>query len=177
MLPSPAELRELAERINAAVPHAPTDEMKQLLAGYASRLAQVAEQLERLDPDMDALVRRANIERYERLLTGALEERTRRTVEALLGQEHAAHDKERRQIARGAGERRRFGRSPTTSGPVCARDDAPHRRQPRHDGGSHRGAACRRRSSTSSSLNDCADRRKPALANKDSTFTDRGGVR
>jgi hypothetical protein len=98
LLPSPQELRELAERIRAAVSHAPTDEMKQLLAGHAFRLAQVAEQLERAAPDMDGLVRRANIERYERLLAGALDERTRRTVEALLGQEHAAHDKERRQI-------------------------------------------------------------------------------
>ena len=98
MLPSPQELRELAERIRAAVPHAPTDEMKQLLAGHAFRLAQVAEQLERSDPDVGALVHRANIERYERLLAGVLDERTRRTVEELLGQEHVAHDKERRQI-------------------------------------------------------------------------------
>ncbi len=98
MLPSPKELRELAERIRAAVSHVRTDEMKQQLAGHAFRLAQVAEQLERTDANMDTLVRRANIERYERLLEGALDERTRRTVEALLGQENAARDKERSQI-------------------------------------------------------------------------------
>jgi tryptophan 2,3-dioxygenase len=100
-------LRELAERIRAAVSHARTDEMKQLLAGHAFRLAQVAEQLDRTVPELDALVRRANIERYERLLGDALTEHTRRTVEALLGQENAALDKERRQIAawrRRAGE-------------------------------------------------------------------------
>ncbi|HEV2546995.1 MAG TPA: hypothetical protein VGU20_06645 [Stellaceae bacterium] len=98
MLPSPAELRELAERIRAAVSHAPTDEMKQSLAAYAFRLAQVAEQLERADITIDTLVRRANIDRYQRLLAGALDERTRRTVEALLGQENTARDNERRQI-------------------------------------------------------------------------------
>jgi hypothetical protein len=98
MLPSPKELRDLAERIRAAVSRAPADEMKQRLAAHAFRLAQVAEQLERTDAGMDALVRRANIERYERLLDGALDERTRRTIEALLGQENAARDKERSQI-------------------------------------------------------------------------------
>lgn len=98
MLPSPKELRDLAERIRAAVSHVRTDEMKQRLAGHAFRLAQVAEQLERTDASMDALVRRANIERYEHLLEGALDEQTRRTVEALLGQENTARDKERSQI-------------------------------------------------------------------------------
>jgi len=78
--------------------HAPTDEMKQQLAGHAFRLAQVAEQLERAEATMDALVRRANIKRNERLLAGVLGERTLRAVEELLGQEHVAHDKERRQI-------------------------------------------------------------------------------
>jgi hypothetical protein len=97
MLPSPAELRELSERIRAAVPKARTDEMKQLLAGHAFRLAQVAEQLERTN-DLDALVRRANIERYERLLADALDERTRSVVETLLNEQIAAFDKKRRQI-------------------------------------------------------------------------------
>ena len=80
------------------MPHARTDEMKQLLAGHAFRLAQVAEQLERTDVTMDTLARRAHIERYERLLGMALDERTRRTVEALLGEENAARDRERSQI-------------------------------------------------------------------------------
>jgi hypothetical protein len=97
MLPSSPELRELAERILRAVPKAPTDETKQLLAGHALLLAQVAEQLDR-DTDKDAFVRRANIERYERLLAGALDERTRRTVEALLAQEADALERQRRQI-------------------------------------------------------------------------------
>jgi hypothetical protein len=89
MLPSPQELRELAERIRAAVQKAPTDEMKQTLAGRAFRIAQVSEQIERTK-ELDALVRRANIEGYERLLGETLDPRTRSTVEALLGQENAA---------------------------------------------------------------------------------------
>ena len=96
MLPSPAELRELSERIRAAVPKAPTQEMKRLLAGHAFRVAQVAEQIERIDTT-DPLVRRAIIKRYERLLADALDERTRRTVQALLAQESRALDKQRQQ--------------------------------------------------------------------------------
>jgi len=95
MLPSPQELRELAERIRAAVQKAPTDEMKQTLAGHAFRISQVAEQIER-PTDLDAPVRRA--ERYKKLLAGALNEKTRITVETLLSEETAAFDKERRQI-------------------------------------------------------------------------------
>lgn len=97
MLPSPAELRELSERIRAAVPKAPTQEMKRLLAGHAFRVAQVAEQIERIDTT-DPLVRRAIIKRYERLLADALDERTRRTVQALLAQESRALDKQHQQI-------------------------------------------------------------------------------
>jgi len=97
MLPLPHELREMAERIQAALPRAPTDEMKQVLAGHALRLVQVAEQLERTN-ETDALVHRANIERYERLLAGALDEKTRSVVETLLSEENAASDKTRRQI-------------------------------------------------------------------------------
>jgi hypothetical protein len=97
MLPSPAELRELSERLRAVVPKAHTPELRRLLAGHAFRVAQVAEQIERSDA-MDLLVRRAIIERYERLLADALDERTRRTVQALLAQESHALDKERRQI-------------------------------------------------------------------------------
>jgi hypothetical protein len=97
MLPSAAELRELSERIREAVPKAPSEEAKQLLAGHAFRLAQVAEQLERENDD-DRFVRRANIERYERLLADALDPRTRSTVEALLAQENAAQGQRRRQI-------------------------------------------------------------------------------
>jgi hypothetical protein len=97
MLPSPAELRELSERLRAAAPKAPTQGMKQLLAAHAFRVAQVAEQVERNDAT-DPLVRRAIIERYERLLADALDERTRRTVQALLAQESHALDKQRRTI-------------------------------------------------------------------------------
>ena len=86
MLPLPHELREMAERIQAALPNSPTDEMKQVLAGHALRLVQVAEQLERTN-EMDALVHGANIERYERLLAGALDEKTRSVVETLLSEE------------------------------------------------------------------------------------------
>lgn len=99
MLPSPTEMRELAERIRGAVGQARSEEMKQSLAGHAFRLAQVAEQLERTEVTIDALVRRSHIERYERLLADALDERTRRTVEALLVEENAARDKEWRQIS------------------------------------------------------------------------------
>jgi len=97
MVPLPHELREMAERIRAAVPKAPTDEMKQVLAGHALRLTQVAEQLERTN-EMDVLVYGANIERYERLLAGALDEKSRSVVETLLSEENAASDKTRRQI-------------------------------------------------------------------------------
>jgi len=97
MLPSPQELRELAERIRAAVQKAPTDNMKQTLAAHALRIAQVAEQIERTN-DPDALARRSNIERYKELLAGALNERTRITVETLLDQENEALEKKRRQI-------------------------------------------------------------------------------
>ena len=86
---SPAELRELARRIREAVPKAPTEGIKQSLAAHAFQLAQVAEQLDR-DDGADASVRQANIERYTRLLAGALDESTRNTVEALLAEENAA---------------------------------------------------------------------------------------
>jgi len=97
MLPLPHELREMAERIRAAAPKAPTDEMRRVLAGHALRLVQVAEQLERTN-EMDALVHGANIERYERLLAGALDEKTRGVVESLLSEENAVSDKQRRQV-------------------------------------------------------------------------------
>lgn len=99
MLPSPSEMRELSERIRSAVGQAPTEAMKRLLAGHAFRLAQVAEQLDRSNATIDAQVRRSHIERYKRLLGDALDERTRRTVQALLAQENTARDKEYRQIA------------------------------------------------------------------------------
>jgi hypothetical protein len=97
MLPSPAELRELAERIREAVPKAPTEEIKQSLAAHAFRVAQVAEQLDR-DHGADASVRQANIERYTRLLAGALDESTRNLVAALLAEENAAQKQRRQQI-------------------------------------------------------------------------------
>jgi hypothetical protein len=92
VLPSPAELRELSQRIREAVPEASTKETKQLLAGYAFRLAQVAEQLER--KGAFEFARSADIERYEQLLTEALAETTRSTVDTLLREK----DKRRRQI-------------------------------------------------------------------------------
>jgi molecular chaperone GrpE (heat shock protein) len=97
MLPSPKELRELSEHIRAAVPKAQPRALKLLLAGHAFRVAQVADQIERSDAT-DPLVRRAMVERYERLLADALGERTRRTVEALLARENHALDKQRREI-------------------------------------------------------------------------------
>jgi hypothetical protein len=97
MLPSPSELRELSKRMLAAVSYARTDEMKQSLAEHAFLLAQVAEASER-DNGVDSFVRRSNIEHYARLLARALDERTRRTVEALLAQDCGAREKERRKI-------------------------------------------------------------------------------
>jgi hypothetical protein len=99
MLPLPGEMRELSERIRSAAGQARTEGMKRLLTGHAFRLAQVAEQLDRSNATIDAQVRRSHIERYKRLLGDALDERTRRTVQALLAQENAARDKEYRQIA------------------------------------------------------------------------------
>jgi len=98
MLPSPAELRDLSERMRAAVPSARTDEMKRLLANHASLLARVADDLERNAATVDPLLRRANVERYERLLATLTDERTRRVIQELLEEENAALDKERRQI-------------------------------------------------------------------------------
>src|SRR5438105_2321846 len=97
MLPSPKELRELSERIRAAVPKAHTSDMKQQLAAHALLLAHVAEQIGR-DSPADEFVRRSDIERYERLLAGALDERTRSTVEALLAEDNTAQEQQRRQI-------------------------------------------------------------------------------
>jgi hypothetical protein len=97
MLPSPVELRELSERIRAAVPHARTGEMKQLLAGHAFRLAQVAEQLER-DSGLDPYVAKVNAARYEYLLGQALDDATRRMVEKLLAENTADLDKQRSQM-------------------------------------------------------------------------------
>ena len=97
MLPSAAELRELAERVRQAVPKAPTEEIKQSLVAHAFRLAQVADQLDR-DHGADASVRQANIERYTRLLTGALDQSTRDMVAALLAEENVAQKRRRWQI-------------------------------------------------------------------------------
>ena len=97
MLPSPAELRELSDRIRQAAPKAQTEEMRVMLAGHASLLAAVADRLDR-DHGADAAVRQANIERYTRLLAGALDESTRNTVEALLAQENATQEQRRGQI-------------------------------------------------------------------------------
>ena len=97
MLPTPADLRELSERLQEAVPKAPTSEIKQSLAGHAFRLAQVAEQLER-DAGLDPYVATLNAKRYEDLIGQALDEVTRRTAEKLLAENNAELDKQRSQI-------------------------------------------------------------------------------
>jgi hypothetical protein len=108
MLPSPADLRELSEHVRMAVPHARTDKMKQLLAGHAFRLVQLAEQLERDSVvTSDAYVHGANVERYECLLHMIMDERARRTIEALLDEENAACGR-RRSSARALSDNKRY---------------------------------------------------------------------
>ncbi len=77
MLPSPSELRELSERIREAVPKAGTERMKELLARDALHLAEVAAQIEQKIATVDPLLRRANIERYQRLLAAVAGNRAR----------------------------------------------------------------------------------------------------
>ncbi len=89
MLPKPDELRELSKRFIQAVHKATAVEVKQRLAADAMALAQVAEQLERGDP-LNEFVHAANLERYKRLLAGALDEGTRATVEKLRAEENSA---------------------------------------------------------------------------------------
>jgi hypothetical protein len=98
MLPSRHELRELAERIRAAVPHARTDRIKRLLLSDALRLTEAAEQLEQNTATLDPLMRRAHIERYERLLAAVVDDQARSVIGTLLREENAALAKERRQI-------------------------------------------------------------------------------
>ena len=93
MLPTPAELRALADDFRQAVQKVTIAELKQWLAGHALRLAQVAEQIER-EGSLAAFVRIANIERYERLLAEALDPRRRATVAALLSPESDTHRRE-----------------------------------------------------------------------------------
>jgi hypothetical protein len=97
MLPTPAELRALADDFRQAVQKVTVAELKQWLARHALALAQVAEQIER-DFPLATFVRTANIERYKRLLAEALDPRTRATVYALLGRENDAVGKHRREI-------------------------------------------------------------------------------
>ena len=86
MLPSPSDLRELALRFRQAAEKLPGADAKIRIARHAFLLAQVAEQLER-ESALVAFVQNANIERYGRLLAGALDERTRTTVAELLASE------------------------------------------------------------------------------------------
>jgi hypothetical protein len=86
MLPKPDELRGLSERFIQAVEKVTAIELRKRLAAHALTLAQVAEQLERGDL-LSAFVHNANVERYERLLAGALDEETRAMVERLLAEE------------------------------------------------------------------------------------------
>src|SRR5690348_11547958 len=60
MLPTPAELRELSERIREAVPKALTDRVKRLLLRDALRLSEVAEQVERDNATLGAYLQREN---------------------------------------------------------------------------------------------------------------------
>lgn len=77
MLPTPAELRELSDRIREAVPKALTHRMRRLLFRDALRLTESAEQLEQNTATVDLLLRRAHIERYERLLAAVADEQAR----------------------------------------------------------------------------------------------------
>lgn len=87
MLPKADELRGLSERFIQAVEKVTAIELKRRLAAHALTLAQVAEQLERGDP-LNSFVHDANLERYQHLLAGALDEQTRTMVERLLAEEN-----------------------------------------------------------------------------------------
>lgn len=99
MLPKPDELRALSGRFIQAVEKATAIELKRQLAAHALTLAEVAEQLERGDP-LNAFVQSANLERYAHLLAGALDERTRATVERLLAEESGDAVQKQRDRAR-----------------------------------------------------------------------------
>ena len=92
VLPTPADLRELSHRFRQAAQLAPASGTRTQLASYALALAQLAEQTER-DASIGEFVRTANIELYNRVLSQGLDERTRATVEMLLGKEEEALDK------------------------------------------------------------------------------------
>lgn len=95
MLPAPAALRAMARDLRHAIGKVPDINLKRRLAAHALALAQVAEQIEREGP-VDEFVRQANRERYKHLLAGALDERTRATVQSLLSEEQAVVDDKHR---------------------------------------------------------------------------------
>jgi hypothetical protein len=111
MLPIPMELRELSARFRDAVQIAADIQTKQRLAAHALALAQVAEQIAR-DGSLSVFLHGPNIERYERLLHDALDEKVRANVEALLAQEKHAISERRSDITRW---RQRAGELRTTA--------------------------------------------------------------
>ena len=84
MVRTPAELRMEARLYTEAADREGNADMKRRLARHAFALAQGAEQLER-----EQFVIKANIERYEHMLTSALDDGPRKRIDALLGEERA----------------------------------------------------------------------------------------
>lgn len=84
MLRTPAELRAEARIYTAAVRREPDPEMKRRLARHAFTLAQLAEHLER-----EGFVISSNIDRYEHMLDGVLDDSRRKQVDILLNEERA----------------------------------------------------------------------------------------
>ena len=90
----PAVLRELSQLYREAAKRESTWEIRRRLASHALALAELAEKIER-----DEFVTQANIERYRRMLSQSLDEKRRKTNEALLREERE------KQVGSKAGER------------------------------------------------------------------------
>jgi hypothetical protein len=92
MLPTPAELRERAQRYREAAQRAANAKTKRQLAVFAFALARVAAALER-----GAEIPSAKLVQYRRLVEVAMGDRTERVVKALTGGERT-NEEQRRQI-------------------------------------------------------------------------------
>jgi hypothetical protein len=87
-MPTPAQLREASRLYRDAAENEATPEIGRLLASHALALTQLAEVVERRER-VDEFVRNANIERYQRMMAGLLDDKHRKMIQPLMEEEQA----------------------------------------------------------------------------------------